>query len=106
MGMSVYQQVFEIAQAQAAAAAAGDLNMAVSLLERRGELIRTTPAATPADEPLIRATLDLDRDIATAIRHRMLAIREDLIRVGTGKAALAGYAGKRGQGARVFDLGA
>ena len=89
--MSIYQRVLEIAQAQAAAAAAGDLNTATVLLEKRGTLIATAPPASAHDKPIIRAILELDRDIASAFRRRMIEIRDEALTLRNGQQALAGY---------------
>ena len=91
--MSVYERVLEIARAQAEAASAGDVETAAALLEERGQLIATAPPAGEADEPLIRAVLELDRDIATAFRRRMLAIRDEALGLQQGQHALKSYGG-------------
>jgi Flagellar protein FliT len=92
--MTVYEQILEITRNQADAAAAGDLNTAIALQGPRGELIAAAPPATATDEPVIRATLALDRNIATAIRERMLAIRDEMLAARKGQQALAGYANR------------
>jgi hypothetical protein len=103
--MSVYEQVLAIARTQAAAAAGGDLNTAVALLRERGELIAGAPPAEASDQPLIRAILELDRDIATAIRRRMIAIRDEALALRQGQHALAGYGGtaQRRRDPRLVD---
>jgi hypothetical protein len=103
--MTTYQQILEITRKQADAAAAGDLNTAIALQAPRGELIAAAPPATLADEPVIRATLELDRDIATAIRERMLAIRDEMLAARKGQKAVAGYGGRLGAATR-FNVGA
>ena len=91
--MSVYGRILEIAQAQADAASAGDLETAAALLEERGTLIATAPPPGQTDEPLIRAVLELDRDIATAFRRRMIALRDEALGLHQGQHALASYGG-------------
>jgi hypothetical protein len=102
--MTVYEQILEITRKQAVAAAAGDLNMAIALQGPRGELIAAAPPATAADEPVIRATLALDRDIATAMRERMLAIRDEMLAAHRGHQALVGYGARPANTAR-FTVG-
>ena len=104
--MSTYERILEIAQSQAKAAASGDLNTAVQLLEKRGQLIASAPAASTSDEPTIRAILELDRDIATAFRRQMIAIRDEALGLQRGQHALSGYRTPSGHPPRVFDLSA
>jgi hypothetical protein len=90
--MTAYQRVLEIARQQALAASVGDLTTAATLLEERRALIAAAPPALAADHEVIRAILDLDRDIATAFRRRMIAIRDEVVATRHGQQALAGYA--------------
>src|SRR5579863_837971 len=101
--MSAYDRILEIAQTQAKAAASGDINMAVALLEERGQLIASAPAASANDEPTIRAILDLDREIASAFRRQMIAIRDEALGLRRGQHALASYRAPTSRSAR-FDV--
>jgi hypothetical protein len=68
-------------------------------------LVALAPRPTPQDESLIRAILELDRDIATAIRRGMLAIRDEALTARAGQKALAGYSGDSlARAALAFDL--
>jgi hypothetical protein len=89
--MSVYLQILDIAQAQAEAAGSGDLDRAAALLETRRLLMEDAPAPSARDEKLIRDILRLDKDLATAFRRRMIAIREEASGTQRGHAALHGY---------------
>jgi hypothetical protein len=103
--MTVYEQILEVTRRQAAAALADDVEGAIALMDERGRLVAAAPPPSEADHPIIRAILELERDIATSIRRRMLAIREEALASRHGQQALAGYS-SRGAGPRVFDLDA
>jgi len=101
--MSPYARILEIARKQAAAARSGDLNTATMLLAERGELIASAPPAAAQDEPLIREVLELDRDIATAIRRRMIELRDEMLSMRQGQQALAGYGAPKPRNPRLLD---
>jgi hypothetical protein len=89
--MSVYQSVVALARQQAEAASHGDMDRVVRLLGQRGALLETAAAASEADRAAIEETLKLDREIAGAIRQRMLHIRQEVLNLRHGQTALAGY---------------
>jgi hypothetical protein len=93
--VSAYLELLRLAQAQAAALARGDLEAAVGMLDARGALLARAGAPTPADQEAVREVLRLDRDLSSAIRERMLAIRQQAVAAQRGRRALDGY-GRRG----------
>ena len=104
--MSHYERILEVTRSQAEAARAGDLERAVALLDVRSALIAEAPAPGPRDQQHIRSVLELDKDIATAIRYRMLAIRDQALASRQGQQALAGYAGAPRRGSRILEWSA
>jgi hypothetical protein len=104
--MSPYERILEITRTQASAAAAGDLQTAISLLDQRGELIVSAPRPSADDQKLIPLILELEKDISTAFRLRMLAIRDQVLSNRVGQQALAGYAGDSRSGARLISRNA
>jgi hypothetical protein len=103
--MRAFEQVLQIAQEQAAAAARGDLMAAAARFEERGVLLLGAPTAEPADADAIREILRLDRELAGAIRLRMIAIRDEVKEGQRGREALTGYSYGHTprQRARVLD---
>jgi hypothetical protein len=89
--MSVYEKVLSIAREQADALDRGELEHAVGLLDRRAELLAGAPPPTQAEVPVVEKILELDRELASAIRYRMIAIREDARQGHQGRHALQGY---------------
>ena len=87
----IYGQVLDIARAQAEALDRGDLDRAVSLLDVRAELLRGTPVPSAEEVPLAEEIVRLDRRLASAIRERMVAIRNEALEGQHGRNALAGY---------------
>ena len=64
-----------------AAAARGDLLAAAARLPERELLLRAAPPAVAADADVIREILRLDRDLSGAIRERMVAIRDEALKM-------------------------
>src|SRR5579859_2162121 len=89
--MSSFEQILQIAQEQADAAARGDLMTAAARLQERALLLQAAPPAQPADADAIREILRLDFMLAGAIRERMSAIRDEVKEGMRGRQALAGY---------------
>jgi len=89
--VNAYQQVLELARRQSAAIDRGDLEGATALLDERAALLADAPLPGPADAPLVEEILRLDRDLSSAIRHRMIAIRDEARRDERGKKALDSY---------------
>jgi hypothetical protein len=97
--MSVFAELLDIARRQLALAQEGDIDSAISLIEAREKLMLDAPASVndAADEASIRAVLTLDRDLATAIRQRMIAVRHEAAEISHGRTALIGYRPPLGQ---------
>jgi|SRR5579859_1224890 len=89
--MNAYQQVLDIAHQQAAALGRGDLDVATALLDVRAVLLAGAPVPGPADVPVVEEILRLDRHLSSAIRHRMIALRDEARAGERGKQALDGY---------------
>jgi hypothetical protein len=89
--MSSFQQILQIAQEQAEAAARGDLMAAAARLQERGVLLQDAPQAQASDADAIREILRLDLILAGSIRERMVAIRDEVKDGLRGRQALGGY---------------
>jgi hypothetical protein len=89
--MSVYRQILDIAQAQAAAAACGDLEQAAELIDQRAALIDGAPPASGDDAALVREIMRLDAALSSAFSLRMLALRDEARATQRGQTALGGY---------------
>jgi hypothetical protein len=89
--MTVYEQVLAIARQQASALADGELDRAVSLLNRRAELLTGAPPPSESEVRVVEQILELDRELASAIRYRMIAIRDEARQGHQGRHALQGY---------------
>ena len=100
---TAYAQLLDLARDQAQAIARGDLDSAVSLLEARGALLVDAPAAGAADMDAVREVLRLDRDLSSAIRERMIALRAEVLENRQGHRALGGYARRTPQQPRAVD---
>ena len=101
---SSFQAILEITQAQAAAARAGDLDSVMAALEERGRLVDSVGAPSRQEAATLAAIFELEREIATAIRTRMLAVRDEMRGVQHGKRALASYGSHAASSPKVFDL--
>jgi hypothetical protein len=91
MALSPYQQVLDIARAQSAALQRGQLEAAVGLLDRREELLADASVPTPEEAPVVAEIMRLDRDLSSAIRERMIEIRNEALEGQRGRRALDGY---------------
>jgi hypothetical protein len=89
--MSMYEKVLAIAREQASAIAEGELERAIRLLDRRAALLAGAPAPSQPEVPMLEEVLRLDRDLANAIRYRMIAIRDEARQGQQGRHALQGY---------------
>jgi len=98
-----YQQVLDIAREQSAALGRGDLEVATALLDDRATLLVGAPVPGPADVPLVEEILRLDRDLSSAIRHRMIAIRDEARDGDRGRKALDGYGRRLPQRPMAID---
>jgi hypothetical protein len=89
--VSAYTELLRLAEAQSAALARGDLEAAVGMLDARGAVLALAGVPDADDLDRIREVLRLDRDLSSAIRERMLAIRAEALDNQRGQRALAGY---------------
>lgn len=89
--MSVYQQVLDVARAQSAALGRGELEAATALLDHREQLLLTASAPTPDEIALIEEIMQLDRALSSAIRERMIKIRNEVLDGQQGRRALNSY---------------
>jgi hypothetical protein len=89
--MSTFQEILDLARQQSAALARGDLEGAVRLLDARAPLVARAGAAGPGDDVLIHEILHRDRQLSSAIRERMIELRNRAAQAQTGRSALSGY---------------
>lgn len=89
--MNPYQQLLDIARRQSAALGRGDLEVATALLDERAALLIGAPVPGPVEVPIVEEILRIDRDLSSAIRHRMIALRDEARDGERGKKALDGY---------------
>jgi uncharacterized protein YjiK len=89
--MTSFEEVLRIAQDQAALVARGDVEAAVARLDERGSLLSRAPAPLASDTDTIEEILRLDRVLSSAIRERMVHIRNEALEGQRGKRALSGY---------------
>jgi hypothetical protein len=89
--MTAYEQVLDIARAQSAALRRGELDVATCLLDERAALLASASVPTAADVPIVEEILRLDRDLSSAIRQRMIAIRDEARDGKRGRNALNSY---------------
>jgi hypothetical protein len=101
--VSPYEQVLELARAQAAAARRGDLEEATSALDRRADLLADAAPPSACDVTAIQEILILDREVSSAIRTRMIVIRSEVAEGQHGRRALAGYSRRQPGDALALD---
>jgi hypothetical protein len=90
--MDPFQELVRIAREQSAALARGELETAVRLLDDRAVILQSLgQARTVADENAVREVMRRDRDLSSAIRERMIDIRNRSLKLQHGRAALSGY---------------
>ena len=89
--MNIYQQVLDIARDQAAALGRGELENAVALLDGRARLLIAAAPPRAEELPIVQEILQLDRGLASAIRERMIRIRNEALEGLQGQRALGGY---------------
>ena len=87
-----YTRLLDLARDQAEAAARGDLDTAVRLLDVRAAVLANAPAPGTADADAIREVLRLDRELSSAFREHMLELRGEVLDSRQGHKALNGYA--------------
>jgi hypothetical protein len=86
-----YAALLDLARRQAEAVERGDLDAAVALMPARAEVLASAGPPAADDHATIREVLRLDRDLASALRRRMIAIRDEAVGLQQGRTALAGY---------------
>jgi hypothetical protein len=89
--VSLYRQVLDITRAQSAALSRGELETAVALLDDRAGLLADAASPSADEMPLAEEILRLDRQLSSAIRERMIAIRNEVLEGQHGRQALRGY---------------
>ena len=86
-----YAALLDLARRQVEAAGRGDVNAAMALMPARAEVLASAGPPAADDHATIREVLRLDRDLAGALRRRMIAIRDEAVGLQQGRTALAGY---------------
>jgi hypothetical protein len=89
--LSPYAVLLDLAHQQADAAARGDLESAIALLGDRAGILATAMPTCTQDREDMREVMRLDRELASAIRRRMIDIRNEVFGLQNGRTALAGY---------------
>src|SRR4051794_11104390 len=88
---SKYAPLLAIARHQHDLLERGDLEQAISLMDARADLIVAVGAPEPADHETLREVLRLDRELSSAIRERMVRLRNEAFEGQQGRRALTGY---------------
>lgn len=88
---SKYAPLLAIARQQHDLLERGDLEQAISMMDDRADLIVAVGAPGPADHATLREVLRLDRALSSAIRERMVHIRNEAFEGQQGRRALSGY---------------
>jgi hypothetical protein len=101
--MSVFQEILDLARQQSQALERGDLEDAVRLISVRAPLVEQAGRAGHEDAEVIHEILRLDRQLSSAIRERMVDIRNQACKTQYGRTALAGYEVKSGSTAHLLD---
>ena len=102
--MSPYVRIRNIAREQLSAAARGDLDQAVELLDEREALLAAAePAAKADEEEAIRETLRLDRELEDFIRQCMRRIRAEAVATQQRRTAIGGYRPPRRRAPVMID---
>ncbi|GAC1313689.1 MAG: hypothetical protein NVSMB2_02000 [Chloroflexota bacterium] len=89
--MSAYHEVLALAREQVAAISRNDLDTVIRLLDDRAAVLAQVPRSAHGADGAIAEILLLDRQIAAALRERMIAIRDHVLTLNRGAEALAGY---------------
>jgi len=101
--MSPFEQVLCIAQEQLAAVARGDLLAATARLDERAALLAAAPPAQLSDADTLHEIMRLDLTLSSAIRQRMVEIRDEAMDGQRGRRALDGYGHPPPPRLRVLD---
>ncbi len=100
---AAYARLLELARQQSAALARADLDAAVGLLDARAEILVDAPAAGPRDADAIREIMQLDRELSSRIRERMIDLRNEAMAGQHGRVALSGYGRRMPGRAQAID---
>jgi hypothetical protein len=99
-----FQQLVELSQEQVDAFARGDLAAMHALMLRRGALIPDLPPVRDADRALLQEAVELDRQLADALRERMLSLRATAAQVHQRRTNLNGYRQGGAANARLLNF--
>jgi hypothetical protein len=88
---TAYSSILDIAHKQAQLLARGELESAVALIQTRQDLLDAASSPNAQDVEAIKEIMRLDRDLSSAIRERMIAIRQEALEGQAGRRALNGY---------------
>ena|SRR5579864_5425515 len=89
--MSLYQQLVDLSAQQLEAFKCGDVCRMQLLMVERGALIATLPPAAEAEQALLQQAVAADRELADALRSRMLELRASAAQVQRRRTNLNGY---------------
>jgi len=73
--MNPYQRLLQLTQGQTEAFQRGDVRSMQLLMLERGALLAQLPSPSAAERTLLQHAVQLDRELSTALRERMLALR-------------------------------
>jgi len=102
--MSPFQQLVDLSQRQAAAFAEGEVRIMCELIAERGALIERLPAPGPADRAFVERAVALDRELASAVRDRMLTLRSTAAQLHNRQTNLNGYRINGAPSARLLNF--
>jgi hypothetical protein len=88
---SKYAPLLAIARQQADLLERGDIEQAISMMDTRADIIVAVGPPEPADHETLREVLRLDRQLSSAIRERMIHLRNEAFEGQQGRRALSGY---------------
>jgi hypothetical protein len=104
MSTSSYQQLVDLSQLQVDAFAHGDIAGMQQLMAMRAPLIAQLPPPTDAERAMLQRAVDLDRDLAEALRKRMMALRSTAAQVHQRRTNLNGYRQGGAENARLLNF--
>jgi hypothetical protein len=90
-----YDALVGLAERELELAAAGQIEELPELRARRSAIVTALPAVPPAAaRPALERAWELQRMVSEVLSERLRAAREDLARLGRGRTAMHGYAGR------------
>lgn len=96
---STLEHILACARQQEQALLAGELAMALELMDRRAALVGLGPPVLPSDPQVARAMLEqiaeVDRSAGRALERLWEAARAELVRLEQERRCLEGYVGSR-----------